>query len=41
VAPAFGQRFVLFKGTATPAVGANLVSTYFTGTTLASITALR
>ena len=38
VAPAFGQRFVLFKGTATPAVGANLVSTYFTGLTLASIT---
>jgi autotransporter-associated beta strand protein len=38
VAPAFGQRFVLFKGTATPTSGANLVSTYFTSTSLASIT---
>ena len=38
VAPAFGQRFVLFKGTATPAVGAALVATYFTGATPAGIT---
>ena len=38
VAPAFGQRFVLFKGTATPSVGANLVATYFTGATPSSIT---
>ena len=38
VAPAFGQRFVLFKGTATPSVGANLVATYFTGATPAGIT---
>ena len=38
VAPAFGQRFVLFKGTATPASGANLVATYFTGATPAGIT---
>lgn len=38
VAPAFGQRFVLFKGTATPAVGAGLVATYFTGATPAGIT---
>lgn len=37
-APAYGQRFVLFKGTATPTTGANLVATYFTGTTPASIT---
>ncbi len=29
VAPAFGQRFVLFKGTATPSTGATLVSSYF------------
>jgi len=29
VAPAFGQRFVLFRGTATPTVGANSVATYF------------
>ena len=38
VAPAFGQRFVLFKGTATPSVGANLVATYFSGATPAGIT---
>jgi fibronectin-binding autotransporter adhesin len=38
VAPAFGQRFVLFKGTATPSAGANLVATYFTGATPSSIT---
>lgn len=38
LAPAFGQRFVLFKGTATPSVGANLVATYFTGATPAGIT---
>jgi len=38
VAPAFGQRFVLFQGTATPASGANLVATYFTGATPAGIT---
>ncbi|MEY4033499.1 MAG: hypothetical protein RL492_693 [Verrucomicrobiota bacterium] len=38
VAPAFGQRFVLFKGTATPSTGANLVATYFTGATPAGIT---
>lgn len=38
VAPAFGQRFVLFKGTATPSVGANLVATYFTGATPVGIT---
>ncbi|MCF7710650.1 MAG: hypothetical protein K9M83_05755 [Opitutales bacterium] len=38
VAPAFGQRFVLFQGTATPSVGANLVATYFTGTMPASVT---
>ncbi len=38
VAPAFGQRFVLFKGTATPVSGANLVATYFTGATPAGIT---
>jgi hypothetical protein len=38
VAPAFGQRFVLFKGTATPPAGiSNLVSTYFTGATPSSI----
>lgn len=37
VAPAFGRRFVLFKGTATPSVGANLVATYFTGATPSSI----
>ena len=38
VAPAFGQRFVLFKGTATPSTGANLVATYFTGATPAGVT---
>ena len=38
VAPAFGQRFVLFQGTATPSVGANLVATYFSGATPAGIT---
>ena len=39
VAPAFGQRFVLFQGTATPPAGiSNLVSTYFTGATPSSIT---
>lgn len=38
LAPAFGQRFVLFKGTATPATNANVVATYFTGATPASIT---
>jgi autotransporter-associated beta strand protein len=38
VAPAFGQGFVLFKGTATPSTGANLVATYFTGATPAGVT---
>ena len=38
VAPAYGKRFVLFKGTATPATGVNLVATYFTGATPVSIT---
>jgi fibronectin-binding autotransporter adhesin len=37
-APAFGQRFVLFKGTSTPVSGATLVSSYFTNATPASVT---
>ena len=38
LAPAFGQRFVLFKGTATPPTNANVVATYFTGATPAFVT---
>jgi autotransporter-associated beta strand protein len=37
VAPAFGQRFVLFKGTATPSTGATLVSSYFVNATPGSV----
>lgn len=36
-APAFGERFVLFKGTATPTTGANLVATYFVNATPNSV----